>query len=88
MLQQVNGANLRVMLLARLGSPPESLDAFVDEYRARCLWFLCEDFYPSTEAEMLSVLDHIERNGDVAAFRRSSAIRRWLSRSSNATSAG
>jgi hypothetical protein len=76
------------MPLACADSPPEALDAFVDEYRARCLWFLRDDFYPRTEAEWLSVLGHVERHGDVTAYRRSSAIRRWLSHNSNATSAG
>lgn len=75
------------MLLEQAGSPPESLESFVDEYRARCLWFLREDFYPRTEVELLSVLEHVERHGDVAAYRRASAIRRWLSHHSNATSA-
>jgi hypothetical protein len=61
--------------------------SFVDDYRARCLWFLRSDYYPSTESEWLRVLDSIERHGDVAAFRRASEIRTWLLRASSATSA-
>lgn len=65
-----------------------SLRALIDEYRARCLWFLRPDYYPATEAEALRVLDAIERHGDRAAFQRSSEIRQWLSQSSSAASAG
>lgn len=69
----------------------EAVDAFnrlVDEYRVRCLWFLRGDFYPSTVAERLRVLGYIERHGDLEAFRRAGELRRWLSRSSSAPSAG
>lgn len=67
---------------------PAALRSLVDDYRNRCLWFLRPDYYPSTTTESLHVLDLIERHGDVAAFRRASEIRTWLSRPSNATSAG
>ena len=41
----------------------ESLvNALVDEYRHRCLWFLRSDFYPSTDEERLRVLDYIQRH--------------------------
>jgi len=60
----------------------------VDEYRSRCLWFLREDYYPRSSEEILRVLRQIERYGDREAFRRTTAIRQWLSRSSNARSAG
>ena len=65
-----------------------TLHALIDEYRARCLWFLKPDYYPATQAEALRVLDAIERHGDRAAFQRSSEIRQWLSQSSSAASAG
>jgi hypothetical protein len=64
-----------------------SVHALVDEYRARCLWYLREDYYPKTPAEACRVLEAIERHGDVAAFRKAAALRRWLSRNSNAPSA-
>lgn len=60
----------------------------VDLYRTRCLWFLRPDFYPTTAAERLRVLDYLERYGDQEAFRRAAAVRRWLSQNSSATSAG
>ena len=66
--------------------PPEPIDAFIDEYRARALWFLRDDYYPQDEAELLRVLDHVEHHGDLTAFRRVAAIRQWLSQHSNATS--
>lgn len=62
------------------------VDRLVDEYRARCLWFLREGYYPSTDEERLRVLDCIERYGDVAAYRRAAEIRQWLSRTSSARS--
>ena len=55
------------------------VNALVDEYRLRCLWFLREDFYPSNHAERLQVLDSIERHGDRAAFQRAATLTRWLS---------
>lgn len=63
------------------------LRALVDEYRERCLWFLRRDYYPVTTPEMLSVLESIERHGDVEAFRKVAALKRWLLPDSNATSA-
>ena len=66
----------------------ESLvNALVDEYRHRCLWFLRSDFYPSTDEERLRVLDYIQRHGDLAAFRRAAEVRQWLSPTSNERSA-
>lgn len=66
----------------------ETLRRLVDEYRVRCLWFLREGYYPETRAEMLRVLDAIQRYGDADAFRRAGAVKRWLSASSSETSAG
>jgi len=66
--------------------PERDLKALVDEYRARCLWFLRRDYYPVTPAEWSRVLGYIERNGDLQAFRRASALRQWLSHPSNARS--
>ena len=64
------------------------LRSLIDEYRDRCLWFLARDYYPTTPAEALSVLAHIERSGDLKAFRQARQIREWLSRNSSVISAG
>jgi hypothetical protein len=69
-------------------SVASSLHALIDDYRARCLCSLRSDYYPATYEETLRVLDAIERHGDRAAFQRASEIRRWLSPSSSASSAG
>lgn len=59
----------------------------MDRYRAQCLWFLRDDYYPATPSETERVLRLIERHGDLEAFRRVAAIRAWLSLPSNGTSA-
>jgi hypothetical protein len=66
----------------------EKVNALVDEYRAQCLWFLREDYYPQTPAEACRVLESIERHGNAQAFRRAAALRQWLSQNSSAISAG
>jgi hypothetical protein len=65
-----------------------ALRALIGEYRARCLWFLRPDWYPSTPDERVRALDYIEQHGDTEAFRRARLLRRWLSPNSNAASAG
>jgi hypothetical protein len=65
----------------------EDINRLVDEYRARCLWFLRKDYYPATDVERLQVLDQIQRHGDREAFRLAGELRQWLSRLSNAPSA-
>lgn len=67
--------------------PEQAVDALVDEYRQRCLWFLREDYYPSSFEERLRVLDYIQRHGDREAFRRAGEVRKWLSPSSSEKSA-
>jgi hypothetical protein len=67
--------------------PLREVCALVDEYRATCLWFLREDYYPQTPEEACRVLEQIERHGDVAAFRKAAELRQWLSRNSSAPSA-
>jgi hypothetical protein len=71
--------------------PPQvaaALEALVDEYRTRCLWFLRPDYYPATVEEAVRVLDSIQRHGDVAGFRRAAEVRDWLSPTSSVKSAG
>ena len=64
-----------------------AVNRLVDEYRNRCLWFLREDFYPTTLQQRLRVLEYIQRHGDRMAYQRAAEIRRWLLRASNAPSA-
>jgi hypothetical protein len=64
-----------------------AVDALVDAYRSRCLWFLRDDYYPTTSDERRRVLEYIERYGDLEAHRRAGQLRRWLSRTSSAPSA-
>jgi hypothetical protein len=71
-----------------LRSADIELRRLVDDYRARCLWFLREDYYPGTPEERERVLSLIEQHGDHAAFQRVAEVRRWLSQPSSATSAG
>ena len=61
---------------------------FVDQYRARCLWFLREDYYPQTRAEREELLRQIAQHGDRDAFLRVAQFRTWLSQRSSETSAG
>jgi hypothetical protein len=63
----------------------QSVNALVDEYRTRCLWFLREDHYPQTTTAC-RVLEHIERYGDVAAFRKAAALRQRLLQNASAPS--
>lgn len=65
----------------------QSVNALVDEYRTRCLWFLREDFYPQTPTDALRVLDYIERHGDVKAFQKAATLRQWLLQNSSEQSA-
>ena len=60
------------------------VNGLVDEYRARCLWFLRPDYYPSSTAGRLRVLSYIERYGDLEAYRKAAKVRQWLSRPSSA----
>jgi hypothetical protein len=65
----------------------QSVNALVDEYRTRCLWFLREDYYPQTPTDACRVLEYIERHGDVLAFQKAATLRRWLLQNSSAPSA-
>ncbi len=71
---------------------PESIeaavDALVEEYRGRCLWFLRPDYRPTTREDRLRALDYIERNGDLVAYQRAAKLKRCLSLGSSASSAG
>jgi hypothetical protein len=52
----------------------------VAEVRARCLWWVREDYLPSTPEQAIRILGSIERNADMATFKRAATLRQWLSR--------
>jgi hypothetical protein len=59
----------------------------VDEYRATCLWYLREDYYPGNRDEAVRVLAQIERHADRDGFVRAGRLRQWLSHPSSEASA-
>lgn len=61
----------------------EALHELIDDYRARCLWFLRQDYYPETPEQQRRVLLSIRKHGDQAAHIRASHLRRWLLQLSN-----
>ena len=63
------------------------LHRLVDEYRATCLWFIREDYYPETPEARERILTLIGQHGDLQAFRRVAELRTWLSQPSSGTSA-
>ena len=68
-------------------SVESELRRLVDEYRAMCLWFLREDYYPETHEERERILTLIGQHGDLRAFRRVARMRTWLSQDFSETSA-
>lgn len=66
----------------------DPLRELIDDVRGECLWFLRDDYYPTDAAGRRTVLDYIERYGDLEAFRRARALRTWLSPPSSDGSAG
>jgi hypothetical protein len=63
------------------------VNQLVDTYRARCLWFLRADYYPTDREEVLRTLDYIRRYGDREAFRKAGELYQWLSQDSSKPSA-
>ncbi|MDR2850231.1 MAG: hypothetical protein LBW77_06815 [Verrucomicrobiota bacterium] len=63
----------------------QALD-LLTEYRARCFWFLREDYTPATPEEWMRFCGFVERYGDRAGFQKAEEIKRWLSQHSKATS--
>jgi hypothetical protein len=72
---------------ARIDDVLPEVRVLIDRYRARCLWFLESDYYPQTRADVLRVLEYVERYGDRDAYRAAASIRQWLSPPSSDTSA-
>jgi hypothetical protein len=63
------------------------VDQLVEEQRIACLWFVRPDFHPSSRKERVQALEHIERHGDLDAFRRAATLKRWLLQTSSDASA-
>lgn len=59
--------------------PFNEINALVEEYRDRCLWFLRPAFLVSTRDEAVWILDLIERYGDRSAYQRAEKLKQWLS---------
>ncbi len=51
---------------------------FMDEHRARALWWMRADYYPQTSEEARGVLKDIAARGDRAIFVRAMLLRRRL----------
>jgi len=66
----------------------DQVAALVKNQRARCLWFIRENYVPETMDAAERILDHIEKHGDQAAFAESRRLREWLSLHSSVNSAG
>jgi hypothetical protein len=64
----------------------DSVRRLVDDYRCSCLWFLRQDYYPTTSTGREQVFRLIEQHGDLQAFRRVTELRTWLSHHSSGTS--
>ncbi len=76
-----------MVAVAAPGTLAAAVNALVDDYRVRCLWFLRPDYYPATREEQLRVLDYVQRHGDREAHVRVATLRQWLSQTSSADSA-
>ena len=53
--------------------------ALAEDYRATCLWSMGDALHPRSERQLEQVLEAVERNGDLAGYRRAGEIRKWLS---------
>ncbi len=56
--------------------------SLAEDYRATCLWSMGDALHPRSERQLEQVLEAIERNGDLAGYRRVGEIRKWLSQNS------
>ncbi len=54
----------------------------VADYRDTCLWFANDPEHPADFIQLERILSEIEKNGDLAAFKRAGRIRQWLPRDS------
>jgi hypothetical protein len=76
---------------AALPSSPSELaraiDALVEERRSVSLWHLRPDWFPRTDDERRSVLQELQKRGDVDTYQRAATLLECLSRHSSAGSA-
>lgn len=66
----------------------EEVHALVRAERARSLWHLREDFLPGDAEAAVRVLREIERHADRETYKTARKLRRWLSPTPSASSAG
>ncbi len=64
------------------------VDALIDTQRARALWFVRDDWYPSTDEERRRALDQIQRRADRETFVRAGELKKWLLLDSKNASVG
>ncbi len=64
----------------------EAVDRLVETNRLQCLWFMREDFFPRSAAEVDRALAEIELHGDRQAWAEARSLRTWLSQTINAAS--
>ncbi len=77
--RSLSSETARDMVRVREARRMFNLLTLIEEYRERCLWFLRPDYAPKTTAEIVRVLDLIERYGDRAGYERAEEIKAWLS---------
>lgn len=68
-------------------APREEFLRLLREQRARCLWFLREEYVPETPEEIERVLGYLQRNGDRETYLAARRVSQWLSQDSSASSA-
>lgn len=66
----------------------EKLTPLVTRYRERCLWFLRQEFIPSSSDQAIRVLDCIEKHGDRQGFIEARRLKSWLLQTSSPKSSG
>ena len=62
--------------------------SLVEDCRATCLWSMGDALHPRSARQLEQVLEAVERNGDLAGYRRAGEIRKWLSPDSRRKSCG
>ena len=67
------------MTVQEIVKTPE-FQSVVDDYRGMCLWFADKPEQPNDDVQLEQILTEIEKNGDMAAFKRVGRIRKWLPR--------
>jgi hypothetical protein len=64
----------------------EAVHGLVETNRLQCLWFMREDYLPTSASEVDHALSEIELHGDRKAWAEARTIRTWLSQTINAAS--